>query len=88
MVVKSGQMESKMEDKDRFDGAVIARRRKYPINYLDKRFSNICELADFFQIPHSVALARLELGWPIEKLIRTPHEKEVLHAYWRNQESE
>ena len=66
------------------DIAMIERKRHRPIYYKRQCFANIWAMAKYFEIPSSVALARLELGWVSEEIIDKPHQKEKMHAYWKN----
>jgi hypothetical protein len=55
------------------------KRRKNKISYQGRKFANIWELAEHYEIPTSVALARLELGWEIDRLVKQKwegHDKE------------
>ena len=46
------------------------KRRNQGINYRNRRFVNIYHLATHYKIPFPVALARFELGWEFDKLIK------------------
>ncbi len=48
------------------------RKRDKPIIYANRYHPNIWALARAENIPTSVALARLELGWTPERIVLTP----------------
>ena len=54
----------------------IILQRKEGIHFSGGYFRDIWVLADAYNIPHSVALARLELGWSIDRLVNEPWGKE------------